>query len=157
MENIRAKASLEIIAALGQGGVRHLIVEGFAVNAHGYERSTNDLDIWSDPSESNQKKLKAVLSELGFDTSPIDHVDLRGKSPVKVTHHGLYVDIMADLPGVPDFDAAYSQCLEVKNGGLEWRFVGYDDLIRSKEAARRLQDWLDIAKLKETNASDDKE
>src|SRR3954453_19964139 len=42
-----------LLRALHDGGVRHIIIGGFAVNAHGVIRPSNDLHIVPDPDPDN--------------------------------------------------------------------------------------------------------
>jgi hypothetical protein len=41
--------SLEVLTSLEKAQVQYLIIGGVAVNIHGFQRSTGDLDIWYNP------------------------------------------------------------------------------------------------------------
>ena len=52
----------EILLAFSNAGVDFMVVGGYAVNFHGYVRTTSDLDIWINPVESNKIKITKALS-----------------------------------------------------------------------------------------------
>ena len=140
----------EFIAALNDHGVRYLIIGAHAVAFHARPRATKDLDILLDPTPSNARKVLAALRDffggvdLGYTVE-----DLRdprwiiqlGVAPVRI-------DLMSDLPGCPDFRAAWSNRVEARFGAVATFFLGLEDLIRAKQATGRLQDQADARVLR---------
>lgn len=55
----------QMIKALNDCNVRYLLVGGFAVNFHGYNRTTSSLDLWVDISESNLESIEKAMELLG--------------------------------------------------------------------------------------------
>jgi hypothetical protein len=53
-----------LLRALHEADVRHIIIGGFAVNAHGVIRPSKDLDIVPDPDPANLQRLAALLRAL---------------------------------------------------------------------------------------------
>ena len=53
-----------LLRALQDAGVQHIIIGGFAVNAHGVIRPSKDLDIVPDPDPDNLERLARLLAEL---------------------------------------------------------------------------------------------
>src|SRR5215212_11079029 len=53
-----------LLRALHEAGVRHIIIGGFALNAHGVIRPSKDLDIVPDPDPANLARLASLLSDL---------------------------------------------------------------------------------------------
>ncbi len=53
-----------VAACTAYAGVRHVIIGGFAVNAHGVIRPSIDLDIVPGPDPANVARLAALLSEI---------------------------------------------------------------------------------------------
>ena len=104
----------ELIAALAEAGVDHVLIGGFAVGAHGFPRATKDVDIVPAPDASNLERLAAVLravearhhglgdfdpSEFPFD--PLDPAQLaEGGNFVLMTRLGR-LDVMQWVPGIP--------------------------------------------------------
>jgi hypothetical protein len=69
----------EILDSFIKNNVDFMLVGGFAVNFHGYNRSTSDLDIWINPIEDNKSKIISSLIQLGFDgnaKNQINQLDL---------------------------------------------------------------------------------
>ena len=54
----------ELIAALADGGVEYVLIDGLTVGAHGYPRATKDVDIVPSPEASNLARLAAVLRSI---------------------------------------------------------------------------------------------
>ncbi len=54
---------------LNQNKVAYIMIGGFAVNLHGFSRTTGDLDIWLKDDTNNRKKLERVLEKFGYDKS----------------------------------------------------------------------------------------
>ena len=54
-----------LLRALHEAGVRHIIIGGFAVNAHGVIRPSRDLDIVPDPDPDNLRRLAQLLADIG--------------------------------------------------------------------------------------------
>lgn len=55
-----------VFEALNQVYVRYMVAGGVAVNIHGYQRMTADLDLVIQLDSDNLKKALNVLSELGY-------------------------------------------------------------------------------------------
>jgi hypothetical protein len=53
-----------LLRALHESGVRHIIIGGFAVNAHGVIRPSRDLDIVPDPDPDNLRRLAQLLADI---------------------------------------------------------------------------------------------
>ena len=54
MINIFLPEHVEILKAFNQNQVDYLLVIGYAVIYHGYERTTGDMDIWLKPTNENK-------------------------------------------------------------------------------------------------------
>ncbi|PRY86727.1 hypothetical protein [Mongoliibacter ruber] len=57
----------EFLKEASREGVRMLLVGGGAVNFHGYQRHSADVDFWIDTSEENFSKLILVFKRMGYD------------------------------------------------------------------------------------------
>lgn len=56
----------EILHSFTKENVEFMLCGGFAVNFHGYNRSTSDLDIWVKPNENNKTKIISALLKIGY-------------------------------------------------------------------------------------------
>ena len=55
-----------IVSALDRAGVRYLIADGLAVNAHGYLHFTRDVDLIVQLVPDNVKAAFSALAQLGY-------------------------------------------------------------------------------------------
>lgn len=55
----------EFIESLNKYHVDYILVGGYAVILHGYQRSTGDLDVWIKPTEETIKNLGKPLAFSG--------------------------------------------------------------------------------------------
>lgn len=152
-----------LLRALHEAGVRHIIIGGFAVNAHGVIRPSRDLDIVPDPDPSNLERLAALLVDLeahhvglgdfSADEFPIDPrnpADLQAGANFRLETRLGDLDIMQWVPGI-DAESAYAslaqESLEGELDGTPLRVCGLDHLIAMKQAAGRPRDLDDLKRL----------
>ena len=138
--------------------VRFILIGGMAVIAHGYARSTKDVDIVYETSAGNCARLSAALRELraqvmAADTLPPDGEITgdwleQGGQFVFATEQG-QLDALSriSIGGYEDLEPGSTST--TLRDGARIRVVSYEDLIRSKEAAGRERDRLDIEALRE--------
>jgi hypothetical protein len=55
---------LPLLRALHERGVDHIVIGGFAVNAHGFIRVTKDLDVVPSPAPENLRRLAEMLRDV---------------------------------------------------------------------------------------------
>jgi hypothetical protein len=156
---------LPLLRALYERGIEHIVVGGFAVNAHGFIRVTKDLDIVPSPAEGNLEKLAEMLRELDariLDTEdftqeempadPTRRADLEmGGNFCVLTDLGR-LDVMQWLSGVDTKDL-YGQLnpdtVEGSVDGIPVRVCSLEHLRAMKRAAGRPQDLEDLRRLGE--------
>ena len=165
------KTSVEsILSALNEGSVRYLVAGGLAVVAHGYLRTTVDVDLIVDLEESNLQRAMGVLSRLGYrPRAPValrefEHPEVREKwiqekgltvfSLHSPQHPSTEIDIFVRPP--LDFQRAFDSSHRVAlTDTIIGTFVGFEDLIELKRQAGRPQDLVDIEHLQMIRDSDD--
>lgn len=146
-----------LLRFLQERGVEHIVVGGFAVNAHGFIRVTKDLDIVPNPQEENLARLAEALRDIEATILDIDDF-VREELPTDPTHaedlaqggnfcvltrlgrlDGLGTD---NLYAKLDIDAIESNIDE-----LIVRVCGLENLLAMKRAAGRPQDLEDLRRL----------
>lgn len=136
--------------------VKMLMVGGGAVNFHGYQRHSADVDFWIDTNPENLNKLILVFNDLGYEMSEFPekvHKQLQNIS-IKFSPYDLDLELITRFSVNKSFEEAYKKSEEViikGNPFLRWRVLSLDDLIISKIKAGRPKDLLDIQKLKQIN------
>jgi predicted nucleotidyltransferase len=135
--------------------VEFIIIGGFAINIHGYNRSTADIDVWVNDTPANRKKLAAALEKLLI--APAEIVErmrfVPGWTQMSLAN-GFPLDIMTELKGLEAF--SFDECLELaikpEIDGITVPFLHINHLIAAKKAANRPKDQLDIIELEKIKA-----
>jgi len=138
-------------------GVRMLMVGGGAVNFHGYQRHSADVDFWIETTTDNFAKLVKVFNDLGYEISsfPDDVKKQLQNISVKFSPLDLNLELITKFSSTKSFEEAYKNSIKVEindNQVLKWRVLSYDDLIDSKLKAQRPKDLLDVQQLQQINA-----
>lgn len=140
-----------VFEALDRHGVDYLIVGGFAVQFHGHERTTRDLDLLVNRTRENLGRLAAALGELGAELQGVDptlpRVDVVDRTTldrlgsVRVRSDAGDLDIfigLDQLAGATDWDGLWERSVVTSVGSARVHIVGRDDLIGLKRAASKL-------------------
>lgn len=151
-----------ITAILAAHAVDYVLIGGVAVQAHGYTRATNDLDLVAAPDLANLSRLGEALSELegrlARSERPVNLSDpqlLRRAPliPITTKHGRLDLINLDQLPGAPRrYEDLRARAITARVSGHEIQVAGVDDLVRLKRAAGREFDLRDIAALTRTDA-----
>ena len=150
-ENINSFVSLA-----NKHKVRMLMVGGGAVNFHGYQRHSADVDFWIETTDENFKKLVLVFNEMGFEIEdfPLAVKQQQQNISIKFSPLDLDLELITNFSVNKSFSEAYnnSEVSEVNdNKFLRWNVLSLEDLISSKIKANRPKDLLDIQQLREIN------
>jgi|SRR5690554_1807688 len=133
--------------------VRMLMVGGAAVNFHGYQRHSADVDFWIDTSKENFKKLIAVFQEMDYDIDDFPEAvkEKQQNISVKFSPIDLDLELITNFSVNKPFEDAYNERETVSvlrnNKKLIWHVISLDDLITSKIKSGRSKDLLDLQQL----------
>ena len=149
-----------IFETLQATGVRYVVVGGVAVNLHGYQRFTKDIDLVVELVPDGVLKALEALVALGYKPSlPVTVADfanpatregwIRDKGMMVFQLYSdanrLSIDIFVKYP--LDFDELWNQSTEIQLPLASLRIASINHLIQMKRIAGRIQDLLDIEKL----------
>jgi len=131
-----------------------LMVGGGAVNFHGYQRHSADVDFWIKTDADNLYKLVLVFQEMGFE---IDHFPEEVASgnqniSVKFSPEDLNLELITQFQIGKSFEEAFAESVVVQIKGknlYKWHVLNLADLLESKRRSARPKDLLDIQQLKE--------
>ena len=138
---------ISLLAAFLAGKVEYAVVGGVAVNAHGYVRATNDLDIFIRPTEDNARAAFAALQSLGVPLEGMEPFDLLDdEEHLRFGPDDDHVDILASIGDMP-FDQVWRNRVETIVDGLAIPFISKSDLIQNKLEVGRLRDLVDVDEL----------
>lgn len=158
-------------SAFAEEDVRYLVVGGMAVVAHGYVRSTMDLDVVIRLLPENIDRAGCALDRCGFvPRLPIRFGDLADAETrrVWIEQKGMQdfplwrpdypmggVDVFVEEPF--DFDEAFANSLTVEIvPGTTAPIVSYDRLVEMKRNAGRPKDLDDIRALEQIREDQDR-
>jgi hypothetical protein len=152
-----------LLRALHEAGVLHIIIGGFAVNAHGVIRPSKDLDIVPAPDPANLQRLALLLSDLDarhvglgdldadeFPFDPTRPEDLRAGANFRLETRLGDLDVMQWVAGIdadPAYGALATESIEGELDGIPLRVCGLNHLIAMKRAAGRPRDLDDLQRL----------
>jgi len=144
----------KIIKHFHNHSVRYLIVGGIAVNLHGSERTTKDLDVWVDINIQNLKCLRSAFLDMGYSEHGTKEAIQRLQKGETVivsdkTEKLMRADVMGLYSSHLDFDTAYDQRKIIMLGGFSASLISLDHLIETKLKAGRDKDLLDARNLSE--------
>lgn len=148
-----------VVRVLNEAGVRFIVVGGLAVIAHGYLRSTKDIDIVIKLTPDHVRNAFAALASIDYHPAvPITaeqfadermRENWRKEKAMLVLkmwsdrHRETPLDIFVYEPF--NFDAEYERALVLdETGGVGARFVAIPALISMKMEASREHDLIDV-------------
>ena len=110
MGNIFNQDFQDFIRALNEAKVRYVLVGGYAVILHGYNRTTGDLDIWLERTEENYTRLVSAFRIFNMPVFDMSLENFLNTSQYDVFTFGVppvSIDIMLNVKGL-DFKEALS-------------------------------------------------
>lgn len=145
-----------LLVSLVDANVRFVVIGGYAVAAHGYERATRDVDIVFATDPENCERFAELLRRLDSRVRVADLPAPGGRITadwlaagghfVFATVHGL-LDALSWIGGL-DHSALDARALTVDLAdGTKLRVCSYEDLIAMKRVADRPRDREDLQEL----------
>ena len=137
--------------------VRMLMVGGGAVNFHGYQRHSADVDFWIETDDNNLSKLLSVFNEMGYEIEDFPETvrNQEQNISVKLSPVDLDIELITRFSVGKSFQQAFEDSVEVKIEGevesfeiITWNVLSLEDLITSKIKSARPKDLLDIQQLR---------
>ena len=138
---------LNLLRLFHEENVDYVVVGGYAVIAHGFPRTTGDLDILVRPTAANARRAVRALGRYGFTRDEFEEADfLTVPNFLSFASGSVWIDLMTELPGV-SFDDCLTGSLELKFADVPVRYIGLQALRETKLATGRPQDLRDLENL----------
>ncbi|WP_121809735.1 hypothetical protein [Mucilaginibacter kameinonensis] len=138
--------------ALQDFNVQYIMVGGFAINLHGYQRFTGDLDIWIKDTLQNRQQLRKAF--IGCDMGDYPMIEYMQFVPGWTDfqlNNSLKLDILIDMKGLEGY--TFDECLDMASvaeiEGVQVPFLHINQLIENKRVINRPKDQLDIIALEQ--------
>jgi predicted nucleotidyltransferase len=144
----------DFVELLNKYKVEYMVVGGYALAFHGKPRSTGDLDIWINISDTNALKMLAVVKDFGIASMEFKKKDfLKPGYVTQIGYPPLRIDILNSIDGV-DFNTAVENMQQIElDNNLLIKYIGFGDFIKNKQASGRKQDLVDIKEIKKASLS----
>lgn len=137
------KAIENLLASLNEADVRYVVIGATAFAAHGWVRATADVDLFIATDRANVEKLRARLTEFGYDISDANVEDFQ-KYKILLRQYDLPIDLHPFVQGISSFDEVWQRRVSADLGSIRAPFASLEDLIRMKRAAGRPKDLEDL-------------
>ena len=138
--------------ALRDNNVQYIMVGGYAIILHGYERLTGDLDIWIKDTLDNRKSLRAAFISCGMGDYPmIEYMEFIPGWTDFYLSNSLRLDILIEMKGLEGY--TFDECLSMASvadiENVKVPFLHINQLIANKKIVNRPKDQIDVAALEE--------
>lgn len=133
--------------------LRYMIIGGYAVNYYGYNRNTDDLDIWIAPANENKLAFIQTLLCMNYsknEVAPLYEEDFTQPFVSAIGSEESTIDFLTVVHFSLSYDEAESKMVVYEvMPGIFINLTPYDFLINMKLLSRRDKDLWDIARLDE--------
>lgn len=136
------------IKTANKNKVKMILVGGGAVNFHGYQRHSADVDFWIDISEKNLKHLLLALKELGYKLEDFPEKVKKGEQNISLKiSPGFELELITKFDPGKTFNEALNESILFEKEDVKYHVLNFNDLIRSKITSKRAKDKMDIEEL----------
>lgn len=137
---------------LNDNQVRYIMVDGFATRFHGFNRNTDDLDVWLEDTLQNRKKLRKSFTELNYGNFPsLETMEFVPGWTSFYVGNMIELDIMTTMKGLDGY--TFDECLQIASiadiEGVTIPFLHINQLIANKIAVNRPKDQIDVEALEQ--------
>jgi predicted nucleotidyltransferase len=148
--NIFLEEHRNLITELLEDDVDFILIGGYAVNYHGYNRTTGDLDVWIKPDNGdNKRKLLNWLVKYGIEEeslNAIGQLDFTQPLVFSIGEEPYKTDFLTRVSGVT-YDEADSEKIMHSHEGVLIPFINLNHLILTKMSTGRGKDKVDVEML----------
>lgn len=147
---------LSMWSAFNKNNVQYIMIGGFAVNMHGFARTTEDVDIWLNDTKVNRRNLRKAFSVLGYgDYELLETLDFVPGFTQFYVGNGLCLHILTSMKGLTEstFEECLDRAIMADLNGILVPFLHVSDLIKNKKATARPKDIIDVAELQKIAAN----
>ena len=138
--------------ALQDHHVQYILVGGYAINLHGYQRFTGDLDIWLNDTIENRQALRKAFVSCGMGDFPmIEYMQFIPGWTEFHLNNELRLDILIDMKGLEGY--TFDECLQMASvadiENVKIPFLHINQLIENKKIVNRPKDQIDVLALEQ--------
>jgi len=139
----------DILLILSENKVKFLLVGAYAMAAHGFPRSTMDIDLLVMPAPENASLVLNSLESFGAPIFNLSIEDLQKEGLIfQIGVAPCRIDILTSIDGLK-FEDAYSRSNVIEIEGIPIHVLSIPDLIINKRSTGRTKDISDVELLEE--------
>jgi len=145
----------KMLLLLVKHDVKFMLIGGYAVIFHGYERLTTDLDIFLEPENKNRDKLVVALKEFGISNDSLKKLSKLDFNKIQFFHFGERpnrIDFLTKI-NLVTYTVAAKEARVFTIGKILIPIIQYHHLILSKMTTDRPQDKADVEMLQKIKGS----
>ncbi|MCL2069539.1 MAG: nucleotidyltransferase [Treponema sp.] len=133
----------DILSILSEKKVKFLLVGAYAMAAHGYPRSTMDIDLWVMPDPENALLTLKALEAFGAPAGDLSPDDFNKEDLIfQIGIAPRRIDILTSIDGLK-FEEAFARSEIINIEGIPVHVLSIPDLITNKRATGRTKDLAD--------------
>ena len=137
----------DILLILSEKKVKFLLVGAYAMAAHGFPRSTMDIDLLVMPEPENAKLVLQALNDFGAPIEDLSREDLQKEGLIfQIGLAPCRIDILTSIDGLK-FEDAFAGSNLIHIEGIPIHVLSIPDLIKNKRATGRTKDLADAEML----------
>lgn len=147
----------ELLETLNGHGVDYVLIGAVAVAYHGYPRTSQDLDLFFNPTKQNTEKLFAALNQFfhdGFETE-LSYEEVLDGTTIRFGSGFQRTELLSEIDGVEYREVNKNKENFKTEERLEIPIIGYDELEKNKLATGRTKDRADIEELRKIHGASD--
>jgi hypothetical protein len=123
------------------------MVGGVAVNLCGYNRATDDIDVWIDDNEENRERYRKAFKEYsGNDLPMMDRMQIIPGWTNFQLNNGFKLDLFTKMKGLEEY--SFDECFRLANiaeiNGIPIPFLHINHILKNKKAVNRPKDQVDV-------------
>lgn len=143
---------LKFWKALQENNVKYILVGGYAINFHGYQRFTGDLDIWLKDSLENRQLLRKAFIDCDMGDFPmLEYMQFIPGWTDFHLNNNMRLDILIDMVGLDGY--SFDECLQIASVAdiedVQIPFLHINQLIANKKKVNRPKDQADVLALEQ--------
>jgi hypothetical protein len=139
----------DILLSLSNRKAKFLLVGAYAMAAHGYPRSTMDIDLWIMSDPENALLVFQALKDFGAPSEDLSPNDLLEKGIIfQIGVAPRRIDILTSIDGL-EFTEAYARSEIIEIEDIPVHVLSVSDLIKNKRASGRTKDLADAEALED--------
>ncbi len=131
-------------ACLNKRKVKYIMVGGVATNLNGYQRSTEDVDVWLKETKANRENFRKAYEDYsGENYYMINTMQIVPGWKCLYLNNGYKLDLMVNMKGLEGYSC--EQCLKLAGiAGFLVPFLHINHLIVNKKAVNGPKDQIDV-------------